>query len=66
VAEIKRKEEAELAAFAAQNKKGAKPPAKAATVLPDEVIVDMSEAPSVQLIDIIPEPETDVLDAAPK
>lgn len=66
MAEIKRKEEAELAAFAAQNKKGAKPPAKAATVLPDEVVVDMSEAPSVQLIDIIPEPETDVLDAAPK
>ena len=62
VAEIKRKEEAELAAFTAQNKKGAKPPAKAATTLPEEVVVDMSEEATVQLIDVIPEPEADVLD----
>jgi len=47
VAEIKRKEEAEAAAFAAQNKKGAKPPVKATTALPEEVIVDLSEEPSV-------------------
>jgi hypothetical protein len=47
VAEIKRKEEAEAAALAAQNKKGAKPPAKSATVLPEEVVIDMSEEPSV-------------------
>lgn len=47
VADIKRREEAEAAAFAAQNKKGAKPPTKVATALPDEVVIDMSEEPSV-------------------
>jgi hypothetical protein len=47
VADIKRKEEAEAAAFAAQNKKGAKPPTKVAAALPEEVVVDMSEEPSV-------------------
>jgi len=66
VADIKRKEEVEAAAFAAQNKKGAKPPAKAATVIPEEVNIDLSEEPSVQLIDVIPEPEMEVLDTAPK
>ena len=47
VADIKRREEAEAAAFAAQNQKGAKPPTKVATALPDEVVIDMSEEPSV-------------------
>ena len=47
VADIKRREEAEAAAFAVQNKKGAKPPTKVATALPDEVVIDMSEEPSV-------------------
>jgi hypothetical protein len=66
VADIKRKEEAEAAAFAAQNKKGAKPPAKAATVLPEEVVIDLSEEPSVQLIDVIAEPEHEIVDSVPK
>lgn len=62
VAEIKRKEEAEAAAFAAANKKGAKPPAKPPTVFPEEVVIDLSEEPSVQLIDVIPEPEFEATD----
>ena len=62
VAEIKRKEEAEATAFAAANKKGAKPPAKPPTVFPEEVVIDLSEEPSVQLIDVIPEPEFEATD----
>lgn len=46
LAEIKRKEEAELAAFNAQAKKGAKPPAKATHQF-EEVVIDMNEEPSV-------------------
>lgn len=57
IAEFKRKEEAEAAAFAAQNKKGAKPPAKAAAPVLEEVVVDMNEEASVQLVDVISEPE---------
>lgn len=64
IAEIKRKDDAELAAFNANPKKGAKPPPK--TPLPDPIEIDMSEEPSVQLIDVIHEPEHDTIDATPK
>lgn len=64
IAEIKRKDDAELAAFNANPKKGAKPPPK--TPLPDPIEIDMSEEPSVQLIDVIPEPEHDTVDASHK
>jgi hypothetical protein len=52
-AEHKRKEEAEAAAFAAQNKKGTKPPAKAPAPVFEEVVINMSEEATVQLIDVI-------------
>lgn len=64
IAEQKRKEDSELAAFNAAAKKGAKPPAKAAPL--EELTVDMSEEPSVQLIDVIPEPEHELVESAPK
>jgi hypothetical protein len=64
IAEIKRKDDAELAAFNAAAKKGAKPPAK--TPVPEPIEVDMSEEPSVQLIDVIPEPEHETPDPNPK
>jgi hypothetical protein len=64
IAEIKRKDDAELAAFNANPKKGAKPPPK--TPLPDPIEIDMSEEPSVQLIDVIPEPEHETVDASHK
>jgi hydrocephalus-inducing protein len=60
--ERKRKEEAEAAAAAAANKGKAPPkaPAKAASkeeTKVDEIVVDMSEDPSVELVDTLPEPE---------
>jgi len=45
IAEQKRKEDVELAAFNAQAKKGSKPPAKAPAL--EELQIDMSEEPSV-------------------
>jgi len=47
IAEHKRKEEAEAAAFAAQAKKGAKPPAKAPAPVLEEIIVDLNEEATV-------------------
>jgi len=61
IAELKRKEDAEAAAFAANAKKGAKPPAKAAAPHFEEIVIDMSEEATVQLIDVIPEPEHEVI-----
>ena len=59
IAEIKRKEDAEAAAFAANAKKGTKPPARAAPL--EELTIDESEEANVQLIDVIPEPEHEVV-----
>jgi hydrocephalus-inducing protein len=60
--ERRRKEEAEAAAAAAaaKGKAPAKAPAKPAgkdEAKADEIVVDMSEEPSVELVDTIPEPE---------
>lgn len=61
IAEHKRKEEAEAAAFAANAKKGAKPPAKAPAQVLEEIVIDMSEEATVQLVDVIPEPDHEVV-----
>lgn len=66
LAEQKRKDEAELAAFLAANKKGAKPPTKPPAPALEEIVIDMNEEPSVQLIDVIPEPEHEATDAQTK
>jgi hypothetical protein len=58
IADLKRKEEAEIAAFMAANK-GKKPPAKPAATL-EEIHIDMSEEASVQMIGVISEPEHSV------
>jgi hypothetical protein len=60
-AEIKRKEEAEAAAFAANAKKGAKPPVKAPAPVLEDIVIDMSEEATTQLIDVIPEPEHEIV-----
>lgn len=65
IAEQKRKDEAEAAAAAASKGKG-KPPAKAPAPVLEEIVVDMSEEPSVQLIDVIPEPEHELIEQQPK
>lgn len=59
LAEIKRKEEAEAAAAAATGKKGAKVPAKAApsTGAVEDIPIDENEEATVELVDVIPEPE---------
>lgn len=58
IADAKRKEEAEIAAFMAANK-GKKPPAKPQTTM-EEIQIDMSEEPTMQMIDVIAEPEHEV------
>jgi len=57
--EIRRKEEAELAALAAQGKKPGKPPAKdkKQADAEEEIIIDESEDPTEELVEVIDEPE---------
>lgn len=57
--ERKRKEEAELAAIAALGKKAPKAPAKKKEEVPveEEIVIDESEEASVELIEVIQEPE---------
>ena len=58
LAEARRKEEQEAAAAAAAGKKGGKPPAKPNTAVSgDDIVIDESEEASVELIDVISEPE---------
>ena len=69
--ERKRKEEAEAAAAAAANKGKAPPkaPAKAASkedAKVDDIVVDMSEEPSVELVDTIAEPENTKVEGTDK
>lgn len=69
--EKRRKEEAEAAAAAAaaKGKAPAKAPAKPAAKeesKADEIVVDMSEEPSVELVDTIPEPENTKVEGTDK
>ena len=69
--ERKRKEEAEAAAAATANKGKAPPkaPAKAASkddAKVDDIVVDMSEEPSVELVDTIAEPENTKIEGTDK
>ncbi len=58
IAEQRRKDEAEAAAAAAAGKKGGKAPAKPATsASAEELTIDESEEATVELIDVIAEPE---------
>ena len=64
LAELRRKEEAEAAAAAATGKKGGKAPAKTTATLENDVVIDESEEPTVELIDVIPEPEHSVVEGS--
>jgi len=64
--EKKRKEEAELAALLAQKKKAPPKPAKKDEPVEEEIVVDMSEEPSVELIETIPEPEFEKVEGSEK
>lgn len=70
IAERKRKEEAEAAALAAQAKNAKKPPPKVAknneTPVEEEIVVDMSEEPTMELIETIKEPEYQVVEGSEK
>jgi len=65
IAEIKRKEDQELAAYNAQAKKTGKPPVRQ-TFNMDEIQIDESEAPSIELIDVITEPTHTTVDGSTK
>lgn len=65
IAEIKRKEDIELAAYNAQAKKAGKPPVRQ-TFNVDEIKIDESETPSIELVDVIAEPNHTVIDGSTK
>jgi hydrocephalus-inducing protein len=65
----KRKEELEAAALAATGKKAAKPPAKdkkKGEEVEEDIEIDESEDANVELIEVIPEPETTTIENSEK